>query len=119
MFLPYFHKKNISTNKYTNAFAPLSVWDCTIRRIAGRTVGAILVDSGVHSQRRFELGKRKRSLQSDDGDAMAPHFERAAIVELLYDLIPNMPETRLRPLIDRFIEGIRQNSALAQALSFT
>jgi len=25
----------------------------------------------------------------------------------------------LRPLIDRFIEGIRQNSALAQALSFT
>src|SRR5271154_6538788 len=38
---------------------------------------------------------------------------------LLYDLIPNMPETRLRPLIDRFIEGIRQNSALAQALSFT
>ena len=45
MFLPYFHKKNISTNKYTNAFAPLSVWDCTIRRIAGRTVEAILVDS--------------------------------------------------------------------------
>ena len=38
---------------------------------------------------------------------------------LLYDLIPNMPEARLRPLIDRFIEGIRQNSALAQALSFT
>jgi hypothetical protein len=38
---------------------------------------------------------------------------------LLYDLIPNMPETRLRTLIDRFIEGIRQNSALAQALSFT
>ena len=38
---------------------------------------------------------------------------------LLYDLIPNMPETRLRPLIDRFIEGIRQSSALAQPLSFT
>jgi hypothetical protein len=38
---------------------------------------------------------------------------------LLYDLIPNMPEARLRPLIDRFIEGIRQNSASAQALSFT
>jgi len=38
---------------------------------------------------------------------------------LLYDLIPNMPETRLRTLIDRFIEGIRQNSALAQALSST
>jgi hypothetical protein len=38
---------------------------------------------------------------------------------LLYDLIPNMPEARLRPLIDRFIEGIPQNSALAQALSFT
>jgi len=34
MFLFYFHKKNISTNKYTNAFAPLSVWDCTIPRIA-------------------------------------------------------------------------------------
>jgi Transposase DDE domain len=38
---------------------------------------------------------------------------------LLYDLIPNMPEARLRPLIDRFIEAMRQNSALAQALSFT
>ena len=37
---------------------------------------------------------------------------------LLYDLIPNMPETRLRPLIDRFIEVMRQNSALAQALAF-
>ena len=37
---------------------------------------------------------------------------------LLYALIPNMPETRLRPLIDRFIEGIRQNSTLAQALTF-
>jgi hypothetical protein len=29
-----------------------------------------------------------------------------------------MPETRLRPLIDRFIEVIRQNSALAQVLAF-
>jgi hypothetical protein len=38
---------------------------------------------------------------------------------LLYDLIPNMPKARLKPLIDRFIEAIRQNSALAQALSFT
>ena len=38
---------------------------------------------------------------------------------LLYDLIPNMPETRLRPLIDRFIEVMRQNTALAQTLSFT
>jgi hypothetical protein len=38
---------------------------------------------------------------------------------LLYDLIPNMPETRLRPLIDRFIEVMRQNSALAQTLLFT
>jgi len=37
---------------------------------------------------------------------------------LLYDLIPNMSETRLRPLIDRFIEAMRQNSALAQTLSF-
>jgi Transposase DDE domain len=38
---------------------------------------------------------------------------------LLYDLIPNMPETRLRPLIDRFIAVMRQNSALAQTLAFT
>jgi hypothetical protein len=37
---------------------------------------------------------------------------------LLYDLIPNMPEARLRPLIDTFIQYICQNSALAQALSF-
>jgi DDE family transposase len=37
---------------------------------------------------------------------------------LLYDLIPNMPEARLRPLIDRFIQLICGNSALAQTLSF-
>jgi Transposase DDE domain len=38
---------------------------------------------------------------------------------LLYDLIPNMPETRLRPLIDKFIELINQNTALAPMFSFT
>jgi len=37
---------------------------------------------------------------------------------LLYDLIPNMPEGRLRPLIDRFIELINQNIALAPMFSF-
>jgi hypothetical protein len=37
---------------------------------------------------------------------------------LLYDLIPNMPEPRLRPLINRFIEYISQNIALAPLLSF-
>ena len=38
---------------------------------------------------------------------------------LLYDLIPNMPETRLRPLIDKFIELINQNTAWAPMFSFT
>ena len=38
---------------------------------------------------------------------------------LLYDLIPNMPEARLRPLIDKFIELINQNIALAPMFSFT
>jgi hypothetical protein len=37
---------------------------------------------------------------------------------LLYDLIPNMPEHRLGPLIDRFVEYMSRNSALALALSF-
>lgn len=37
---------------------------------------------------------------------------------LLYDLIPNMPEARLRPLIDRFIEYIGGNIALAPLLAF-
>jgi Transposase DDE domain len=37
---------------------------------------------------------------------------------LLYDLIPNMPEARLRPLIDRFIEYISKNIALAPLLTF-
>jgi hypothetical protein len=37
---------------------------------------------------------------------------------LLYDLIPNMPEHRLGPLIDRFIEYISRNNALQLALSF-
>jgi DDE family transposase len=38
---------------------------------------------------------------------------------LLYDLIPNMPEARLRPLIDRFIECINHNIALSPMLAFT
>src|SRR6202453_691187 len=38
---------------------------------------------------------------------------------LLYDLIPNMPEPRLRPLVDKFIELINQNVALAPMLLFT
>ena len=38
---------------------------------------------------------------------------------LLYDLIPNMPEARLRPLVDKFIEFINQNIALAPMFSFT
>ena len=38
---------------------------------------------------------------------------------LLYDLIPNMPEARLRPLVDKFIEMINQNIALAPMFSFT
>jgi hypothetical protein len=38
---------------------------------------------------------------------------------LLYDLIPNMPEPRLRPLIDEFIKLINQNIALAPIFSFT
>jgi hypothetical protein len=38
---------------------------------------------------------------------------------LLYDLIPNMPEARLRPLIDKFIELINQDIALAPMFSFT
>src|SRR5208282_1574913 len=36
---------------------------------------------------------------------------------LLYDLIPNMPEARLRPLVERFIEYISQNSALTQTFA--
>jgi hypothetical protein len=38
---------------------------------------------------------------------------------LLYDLMPNMPESRLTPLIDKFIELISQNIALAPMFSFT
>ena len=34
---------------------------------------------------------------------------------LLYDLIPNMPEARLRPLIERYEELLRQNAAFSEA----
>jgi hypothetical protein len=34
---------------------------------------------------------------------------------LLYDLIPNMPEQRLRPLIARYQDLLRQNASFAQA----
>jgi hypothetical protein len=38
---------------------------------------------------------------------------------LLYDLIPNMPEARLRPLIERYAELIHQNATFADALGIT
>jgi hypothetical protein len=34
---------------------------------------------------------------------------------LLYELIPNMPEQRLRPLIERFQELLRQNATFSHA----
>jgi hypothetical protein len=37
---------------------------------------------------------------------------------LLYDLIPNMPEARLRPLIERYGEFLRQNAAFSEAFGF-
>src|SRR5271156_3291603 len=37
---------------------------------------------------------------------------------MLYELIPNMPEARLRPLIARFRELITQNKALTQTFAF-
>ena len=33
---------------------------------------------------------------------------------LLYDLVPNMPEDRLRPLIERYQELLRQNAAFSE-----
>jgi hypothetical protein len=36
---------------------------------------------------------------------------------MLYELIPNMPEVRLRPLVERFSEYITQNRAFAQTFS--
>jgi hypothetical protein len=36
---------------------------------------------------------------------------------MLYELIPNMPEARLRPLMDRFGNIVMQNSTLAQTFS--
>ena len=37
---------------------------------------------------------------------------------MLYELIPNMPEQRLRPLIERFSEYVNQNKALVQTFSY-
>ena len=37
---------------------------------------------------------------------------------MLYELIPNMPDIRLRPLIARFSEYINQSKAFAQTFSF-
>ena len=38
---------------------------------------------------------------------------------LLYDLIPNMPEARLRPLVERYEEILRQNVTFAGAFGIT
>jgi hypothetical protein len=37
---------------------------------------------------------------------------------LLYDLIPNMPEARLRPLIEKYAELLNQNSPFTQVFGF-
>jgi hypothetical protein len=37
---------------------------------------------------------------------------------MLYELIPNMPEIRLRPLVERFTEYLNQNKTLSQTLAF-
>ena len=37
----------------------------------------------------------------------------------LYDLIPNMPEHRLRPLIDRFAELLQQSRAFTETFAVT
>ena len=37
---------------------------------------------------------------------------------MLYALIPNMPEVRLRPLVERFSESINQSRTLAQTFAF-
>ncbi len=37
---------------------------------------------------------------------------------LLYDLIPNMPEARLRPLIERYEELLRKNAAFSETFGF-
>ena len=34
---------------------------------------------------------------------------------LLYDLIPNMPEERLRPLIERYLQLLRENRVFSEA----
>ena len=37
---------------------------------------------------------------------------------LLYDLIPNMPETRLRPLVEKYAQLLKQNSPFTQVFGF-
>ena len=37
---------------------------------------------------------------------------------MLYDLIPNMPEARLRPLIEKYATLINQNNALVKIFAF-
>jgi hypothetical protein len=37
---------------------------------------------------------------------------------LLYDLIPNMPEMRLRPLVEKYAELLKQNSPFTQVFGF-
>jgi hypothetical protein len=53
-----------------------------------KTVGGVAAeDVGVHRERRLELGEREGLPEADDLDAMAQHFERAAVIELLADAV--------------------------------
>jgi hypothetical protein len=36
---------------------------------------------------------------------------------MLYDLIPNMPEHRLRPLMERYVELLQQSRVISDAFA--
>jgi Transposase DDE domain len=61
------------------------------------------------------LGAAGESLKSNTAKHRTHSLFRQGC--MLYELIPSMPEPRLRPLIERFGEIVMQNRALAQTFS--
>jgi len=87
-------------------------------RASYRTAAPRLERTGARPR---EISAEPRILCSKASfELMAKHRTHSLFRQgcMLYELIPNMPDIRLRPLVARFNEYINQSKTLAQTFSF-
>ncbi|WP_363351833.1 hypothetical protein [Methylocystis echinoides] len=80
--------------------------------------------AGIETRAAAEwVGKDGRARKLRDAEVTAARHKVGAVVYvhrqgcMLYELIPNMPEVRLRPLVEKFGLYINQHPSLNQTFS--